>query len=121
MILGRIYHAHATASIPPKNKFMLCICHEHQFVMWINSKPRHHKIGQFPLSDSDHAVIKHDSFLDCSKIWKVTADRFLPVQDRGPISVNLANRLVDFLRRERPKTLTPILLDMILNNLSSLH
>lgn len=103
---GHIYVIHTTLTSPPKDKIVLCISGEDKFFVWINTLPRHHGIGQFPLAAEDHQSLSHDSFLDLSRATTFQANELDVAVDRGTISSALAQRILTYLTDNRPKTLS---------------
>jgi hypothetical protein len=85
---------------------------------WINTESRQHGIGQFPLTPADHSSLKHNCFLDCSRVTVFSDEEIAAAADRGPISQNLAARIIAYLTKSPPKTLAPRHLNNILDQLS---
>lgn len=120
MIVGHVYVIHTTLTRPPKDKITLCICAAEKLFFWINTSPQRHGVGQFPLVADDHDALSHACFLDCSRATTFSAHELGSSMHRGPISADLARRLVDFLQNDPPKTLPPRHVKVAIENLSAL-
>lgn len=120
MTIGHVYIIHTALAHPPKDKITLCICADENLFFWINTNPQRHGIGQFPLTANDHGALSHDCFLDCSRLTTFPATELNTALNRGPISADLARRLVEFLESNPPKTLPPRHVNLAIKNLSAL-
>lgn len=118
MITGHVYVIYTALARPPKDKLTVCICGNEKMFFWVNSDPRRHGVGQFALAAADHSNLTHDCFLDCSRVTTFSQHELDGAQHRGPISADLAQRLVEFLDRNPPKTLTPRFLKLAIDNLA---
>lgn len=120
MIAGDVYVIYTALANPPKDKLTVCICATENLFFWINTNPRRHGVGQFPLVAADHGALTHDCFLDCSRVTTFSQHELHGAQHRGSISVGLAQRIVEFLENHPPKTLAPRFLKLAIDNLSPL-
>lgn len=120
MTLGHVYVVYTVLARPPKDKITLCICAADNLFFWINTNPQRHGIGQLQLAAADHDALSHDCFLDCSRVTTFAQHELDLAQHRGPISANLARRVVAFLQSDPPKTLAPRFVKLAIANLSTL-
>lgn len=120
MIVGHVYVVRTTLSRPPKDKITVCICAAEDLFFWVNTLARPHGVGQFALTATDHTALAHNCYLDCSRVTTFPAAELSNAQHRGPISVDLAQRIIQFLTDTPPKTLTPKHLKLAIENLSAL-
>ena len=81
---GHVYLVYTVLTKPPKEKIVICVCAAEALFLWINSKSRPHDVGQLSLTATDHAALKHDCFLDCSRVTTFTAE-LATARHRGPI------------------------------------
>jgi hypothetical protein len=119
VIVGHVYVVHTALARPPKDKITVCICAAENLFFWINTKPQRHGLGQFPLAAVDHGTLAHDCFLDCSRVTTFPPYELSRAQARGPISRELAGRLIAFLTDNPPKTLPSRYLKLAIENLSA--
>jgi hypothetical protein len=117
--LGHVYVVYTTLARPPKDKITICVCAVNGFFLWINTEPRQHGIGQFPLARADHACLTHDCFLDCSRVIVHSEAEIAAAAQRGPISKDLATRIVAYLTKSPPKTFAPRHLRLVIEQLSA--
>lgn len=103
--VGHVYVIHTTLTRPPKEKIAICICDKRNLFFWVNTNQRAHGIGQLPLVASDHHALSHDCFLDCSRVTTFSEHELGDAKHRGPVSEDLARRIVAFLQKEPPRTL----------------
>ncbi len=120
MIVGDVYVVYTALARPPKDKLSICICASDNLFFWINTKAQRHGVGQFPLFAADHAALTHGCFLDCSRVTTFLPGELGSAQHRGPIGVDLAKRIVEFLENKPPKTLPPSQVRLVVENLSAL-
>lgn len=66
--LGHVYIVETVLTKPPKAKFALCVCIDNGYFLWINTDPRPHGHDQLPLPAGCYVLVKHDSFLDLSRV-----------------------------------------------------
>jgi hypothetical protein len=117
---GDVCVVRTTLARTPKDKLAICICGTDSLFFWINTEARRDGIGQLALQAADHIALSHDCYLDCSRVTTFLAHELRAAQHRGPISEELADRIVEFLISERPKTLAPRFLKLAIENLSAL-
>lgn len=117
MNVGDVFVIRTALSRPPKDKIVLCVCPATPLFFWINSLPRPHGVGQFQLVEADHGALRHDCFLDCSRLTTFPAGELAQKQARGPIRYELSQRIAEFLATNPPKTLPKIHLDLAVQNL----
>lgn len=120
MTPGHVYVVFTTLARPPKDKITLCICAAENLFFWINTAPQRHGIGQLPLVAADHAALTHDCHLDCSRVTTFLPGELDGAQPRGPVSPQLASKVVELLANDPPKTLTPKHVRVAIENLSTL-
>jgi hypothetical protein len=120
LAVGHVYIVHTTLSNPPKDKITICICASDNLFFWINTKPRPHGIGQMHLKAADHTALTHDCFLDCSRMTTFQPYEMEGAMHREPISRDLAQRIVRFLKDEPPRTLPPRYVNLAIANLSAI-
>jgi hypothetical protein len=118
--IGHVYIIHTTLARPPKDKITVCICADENLFFWINTKASVHGVGQFPLTAAEHAALDRDCYLDCSRVTTFQPYELKKAIHRGPISCELAQRIVGYLTDEPPKTLVPRYLKLAIKNLSEL-
>lgn len=119
MIVGHVYIVYTSLARPPKDKITICLCSSERLFFWINTKPQRHGIGQFPLTPNDHSALTHDCFLDCSRVTTFAPKEMAAAEHRGPISVNLAKRIIEFLIACPPKTLSKRYIEIAISELTS--
>lgn len=73
-----------------------------------------------PLAANDHLALRHDCYLDCSRVTTFREQELLSALNRGPISAAVAGRIVDLLRDHPPKTLVASQRTLVINNLYGL-
>lgn len=66
--LGHVYIVQTVLTKPPKDKFALCVCIDNGYFLWINTDPRLHGYDQLPLPSGCYVLVKHNSYLDLSRI-----------------------------------------------------
>lgn len=66
--LGHVYIVDTLLTKPPKEKYAVCVCVANGYFLWINSNPRPHNCDQLFLPAGIHELVKHDSYLDVSKV-----------------------------------------------------
>lgn len=122
MIPGNIYIIYTTLTKPkPKDKITLCVCATENLFFWINTGPRVHNVGQFPLMPDDHdRALTHPCYLDLSRLTTFPPRELAAARDRDTISQDLAARIVRFLTDTPPKTLPPRHLALALHTFSAL-
>lgn len=120
MIAGDVCVVYTALARPPKDKITVCICATEKLFFWINTKPQHHGIGQVALAAADHVAFTHDCFLDCSRVTTFQPHELGNAQNRGAISAALAQRIVEHLETNPPKTLPQRLLKLAIDNLAPL-
>lgn len=120
MNVGHVYVVFTTLARPPKDKITLCICAADNLFFWINTEPQRHGVGQLPLAATDHSALSRDCHLDCSRVTTFLPPELDAAQARGTISVKLAERIVDFLATDPPKTLSPKHVRLAIDSLSTL-
>lgn len=120
MSVGHIYVIDTSLARPPKEKITLCICAADGFFFWINTKPAMHGHGQFQLTKADHHYLTHDCYLDCSRATTFPPSELADAKHIGPISSELAGRIVTFLKDDPPKVLPQRYIDLAIGNLSKL-
>lgn len=106
---------------PPKVKLALCVCSESNWFLLINTLPRFHGVGQMPLAEDDHIALTHECYMDCSKLFSFPVAERAASRDRGVISEEIADKLIEFVETENIITLTLDQKVKIVNNLSRLY
>lgn len=66
--IGHVYIVDTVLTKPPKAKFAICVCVEDGYFVWINSEARQHGNDQLLLTAGCHPLIRHDSYLDLSRV-----------------------------------------------------
>ena len=66
--LGHVYIVDTLLTKPPKEKYAVCVCIASGYFLWINTNPRPHNCDQLFLPAGIHELVKHDSYLDISKV-----------------------------------------------------
>lgn len=120
MTVGHIYVIDTALARPPKEKITVCICTSDNLFFWINTKPARHGDGQLPLSKGEHFYLTHDCFLDCSRVTSFPPDELNAAKHIGPISREMAQRVIKLLVDSPPKTLPKRYADLAIQNLSAL-
>ena len=120
MNVGHVYVVNTTLARPTKDKITVCICAISDLFFWINTDARSHGVGQFSLTAEDHQSLTRACYLDCSRATTFLPNELRAAQDRGPLSSDLAARIVKFLTDSPPKTLAPRYLKLAIENLASL-
>lgn len=92
--LGHIYIVDTVLTKPAKEKFALCVCIADRYFVWINTNPAPHGKDQLFLPAGCHHLIKHDSYLDLSRIvchpeWELNDAKEFP-----QISASVASDIV---------------------------
>lgn len=105
IIAGHVYVVYTTLTRPPKDKITVCVCAADNLFFWVNTEPRRGGIGQIALTATDHQALTRNCFLDCSRVTTFLQSELDAAQPRGPVSSQLAQRIVDYLRESPPKTL----------------
>lgn len=118
-MIGNVYVVRTVLSNPPKDKITICVCTADNLFLWINTEARQ-RDGQMLLTAADHSSLDRDCYLDCSRLTMFTAADLSGARDRGPITPDLAERIVEFLKVSPPRTLPGNQLNLIIANLSSL-
>lgn len=122
MKIGHVYIVNTVLAKPKKDKITLCICTDDNLFLWINSEKRYHNIGQFELKKEDHGALTHDCYMDCSRLTTFPPAELTASLERGCITNDLAQRIIQFLSDPdtAPSTLVQAQIDRIINNLSTL-
>ena len=94
-----MYVVNTALTKPPKPKIAICIQTAPSLFLWINTEARSDREGQMPIGPSDHGKpLRHDSFLDCSRVTTFQANELNHARDYGCISARLARRIAEFLQ-----------------------
>lgn len=93
--VGHIYIIDTVLSKPPKEKYALCVCVADNLFLWINTKAAPHGRDQLALSAGCHDLIKHDSHLDMSKLFRHSDWELDEAKEFPPISQALCRSIVD--------------------------
>lgn len=117
--LGHIYIINTVLSKPPKEKYAVCVCVADQFFIWINTEPRPHAHDQLPLLTGCHELVKHDSYVDCSKIFRHPDFELDDAKEFARISDDLCKQIIAFIENG-VEVLPQNHADLILENLRSL-
>ncbi len=118
MSAGHIYVIDTALARPPKEKITLCICAADNLFFWINTKPPRQADGAFPLAGDDHHYLTHNCYLDLSRVTTFPQSELDSAKHIGPISDDLACRVVKFLLETPPKTLAGRYIKIAIANLS---
>jgi hypothetical protein len=106
LIVGEVAVVFTALSKPPKIKITICVGDNPPLFLWINTEPRQHGVGQMPLTSADHPqALKHDCYLDCSRVTTFPPGEMANAKARGSISPALAAKIADFIEENRPVTL----------------
>jgi hypothetical protein len=116
--VGHIYVIDTALARPPKEKITVCICTADYLFFWINTKPARHGDGQLPLSKGEHFYLTHDCYLDCSRVTSFPPDELDAAKPIGPISKEMARRIINLLTNDPPKTLPKRYADRAIANLA---
>ncbi|MGM4980903.1 hypothetical protein [Rhizobium sp. 11_C7_N12_5] len=117
--IGHVYIVNTVLTNPPKAKFALCVCIEDGYFVWINSAARFHQKDQMPLEAGCHPLVRHDSFLDLSRVIAHSTQEIEAAREFPCISKVLCADIVTALKvglKLMPKRQA----EVILKNLSSL-
>jgi hypothetical protein len=120
VIAGHLYVVRTVLTKPPKDKLAICVCAERNLFLWINTLPRPHGVAQMPLAADDHGALTRACHLDCSQVWTFLPHELAAAQDRGPIDVGVAARLLLFMQTNPPKTMTAKHLQIIVETMAAL-
>lgn len=93
--VGHIYIIDTVLSKPPKEKYALCVCVSDNLFLWINTNPAPHGRDQFPLAEGCHELIKHNSHLDLSKLFRHPEWELEEAKEFPPVSKALCQSIVD--------------------------
>jgi hypothetical protein len=118
--VGHLYVIRTALFRPPMELLVICVCRTERLFFLINTLPRPHGVGQFPLTRSDHVALTRECHLDCSRVMTFSSPELANSQHRGPISPELAAHLLEYLTTNPPMTLTPKQLKVATENLSGL-
>lgn len=103
LVTGHVYVIFATIAKPPKDKLTICVCAGKNLFLWINTKRNDRQDGQLPLRADDHGVLDRDCFLDCSFVSTFPPVSLASARDRGPISDDLRNRIIEMFEQTPPR------------------
>src|SRR5262249_26487238 len=117
--VGHIYVVNTSLTTPPKAKFALCVCIQDGYFLWINSAARLHGHDQMKLPAGCHQLIKHDSYLDLSRIVVHRPIELESAQEFPIISHDLCQKIIDYVESGL-KTLPTRQARRILENLCTL-
>jgi hypothetical protein len=92
--LGHVYIVRTVLTKPPKPKFALCVCVEDGYFVWINSEARRHGNDQLPLAAGCHQLVRHDSYLDLSRVVAHPTHEIEDAREFPCISRDLCNQIV---------------------------
>lgn len=120
MIVGNLYVVFTVLAKPPKDKLSICICAAENLFFWINTQAASHGIGQLQLEKTDHGALTHSCFLDCSRVTTFQERELLGAKDRGPISDEFLEKIIEILTNSPPKTLPKKHLSVAMSNLIAL-
>lgn len=108
---------YATIAKPPKEKIAVCISADREWFLWINTNAAFHGQGQIPLTAADHPALKHDCFLDASRVLSHAKSDI--AHERDEISAGLAKRIHAELSASPPAKLPRTHLQVILEALAA--
>lgn len=94
---GHLYFITFNYIVPPHEKICVCICPARPLFFWINSNPRHHGIGQIPLTPAICPVLRYDSVLDLSSVKTGSAMEIQTARDVGEMTAALKALILDSL------------------------
>lgn len=97
--VGSVYIVRTTLTDPPKAKFALCVCIEDGYFVWINTDARRHGNDQMPLPAGCHPLVRHDSYLDLSRVVAHPTHELDEAREFPCISPELCASIVDFMRK----------------------
>lgn len=107
MIAGHVYVVKTTLTNPPKDKIVICFCDDENLFFWVNTKAAYSGVAQIALSAADHPALTHDCFLDCSRVTTFSPAELAAALDRGGISSQLAQRIIDEMAANPPPKTVP--------------
>lgn len=120
MNVGDVVVVHTTLARPPKDKITVCVCTAPNQFLWINTNPARHGVGQFELAGDDHAALDRPCFLDCSRLTTFSEEEMATARNRGPITPNLAKRILEFIKENPPSTLRGFQVDIVVDAMAYL-
>ena len=80
MIVGTVYRVRTVLTNPPKDKIVLYV--GDGFFLWFNTDPRQ-RPGQMLVKARECPEIRHDSYLDCSRVTVFSEAERSAVQNRA--------------------------------------
>jgi hypothetical protein len=95
--IGHVYIVHTNLTTPPKAKFALCVCIEDGYFVWINSEPRPHGNDQLALAAGCHPLVRHQSFLDLSRVIAHPTLEIEEAREFSCISEDLCRKIVNHI------------------------
>lgn len=117
--LGHVYIVNTVLAKTPKEKFALCVCVDDGLFLWINTLAAPHGRDQLFLSAGCHRLVKHDSYLDLSKLFCHPQQELDDAKEFPAISKELCQQIVDRLE-QGVDVLAPRRVAQILSNLRTL-
>ncbi len=93
--VGHVYIVNTVLTKPPKAKFALCVCVAHGFFVWINTNAARHGKDQLDLPAGSHPLVRHDSFLDLSRVVVHPNMELEEAREFPCISRDLRDRIID--------------------------
>lgn len=92
--VGFVYIVETILTKPPKAKFALCVCVANGYFLWINTKPAPHGHDQLFLKAGCHPLIRHDSFLDLSRIVAHSSQELVEAREFPCIDADLRHQIL---------------------------
>jgi len=117
--IGNVYIIPTNLAKPPKSKFALCVCTNNNLFVWINTDKRSHGKDQLPLKAGCHELIRHDSYLDLSRLVAHQHHELKNAQKFSCISQGLCTDIIKFIE-DGLELMTKKSSDIVLNNLRGL-
>jgi hypothetical protein len=93
--LGHVYIVETALTKPPKAKFAICVCVAEGFFVWINTEARQGGRDQLAVVAGCHELVRHDSFLDLSRVVKHQTWELEDAREFPCISAEMARAIID--------------------------
>jgi hypothetical protein len=117
--LGHVYIIETVLSKPMKEKYAICVCVADGFFLWFNTEARPHGKDQVAAPAGCHELIKHDSFIDMSKMFRHPDFELAGAKEFARISDQLCQAIIDLIDAG-PEILPPRHAALIRENLETL-
>lgn len=95
--LGHVYIVRTVLTDPPKAKFAVCVCIEDGYFVWINTEARRHGRDQLPLPAGCHQLVRHDSYLDLSRVVAHSTQELEDAREFDCLSADICRQIADMI------------------------